>query len=138
MVVVMATTLPLAVDDGDMAGALLLDGLVDAGHQAAQLRRRARAGPAHGRFGIDERAARRQVAGIQQPDGHAHEIGVADVVVAVGEGELLGLGDQVQRPGVEGVGRPLPRSKASTSFSACATANPPEDGGPMPQMRFRR
>ena len=30
---------------------------------------------------------------------------------------------------------PLPRSNGSISFRICATASPPEEGGPMPQTR---
>ena len=95
----------IAVDDGEMRRAVLLDSRIGAGHREADLRRRAGRDLAHRRRRIDEGTPDGEIAGVEQAGRHRYEVGIADVAVAVGEGELLGLGNQVHRTRIEGVRR---------------------------------
>ena len=52
----------------------------------------------HGLVGIDQRGARAQVAGVEQAgDGRRDELRIAEIEIAVGEREAVGLGEQVDR-----------------------------------------
>ncbi len=80
-----------------MARTLLLDRAVGAGGDAAQPRRHPGRRPVrHGRFRIDELAARGNVALIEQPAGNGHEVRVAKVMVSVRESELLRFRNEMQ------------------------------------------
>ena len=97
----------VAVDDGEMAGAgcsTVSSSPRRAGCRSAAACRRD--GPGHGGVRIDQRAARRRDSrASSRPAGARHEIGVADVVVAVGEGELLAPRRSGAAPAVHGIGR---------------------------------
>ena len=95
----------VAVDDRDVAGAGALDRRIDAERLPLEAGRLAGLRLVGGALRVDQRAALADIRVIEQAVGDGDEIRIADVLVAVGIGELLRLGDEVQGAGTQrGVG----------------------------------
>ena len=76
-----------------------------------------------------------EIGGVDQPgDRHAHEIGIAEIGVAIGISEPhRSRRSDARRPDCRGPS--ARRSKRSSCFRIANTVVAPEEGGPMPQIR---